>query len=86
LTGGWSASNARRLEAGYSAVNAPCHCNTTTYEGTPLPFPPYKGGRQQEVTAKKLRAQEIADAIIGALKVDDRGFIPEFSVFATNAF
>ena len=45
-----------------------------------------KRGRQQEVTAKKLRAQEIADAIVGALKVDNRGFIPEFSVFATNPF
>ncbi len=45
-----------------------------------------KGSRQQEVTAKKLRAQEIADAIIGALKIDKRGFIPEFSVFATNPF
>ncbi len=45
-----------------------------------------KGGRQQEVTTKKLRAQEIADAIIGALKIDNRGFIPEFSVFATNPF
>ena len=31
-------------------------------------------------------SQEIADAIVGALKVDDRGFIPEFSVFATNPF
>ena len=28
----------------------------------------------------------IADAIVGALKVDSRGFIPEFSVFATNPF
>jgi 3-oxoacyl-[acyl-carrier protein] reductase len=45
-----------------------------------------KLGRQQEASAKKLRAQEIADAIIGALKVDNRGFIPEFSVFATNPF
>jgi len=35
---------------------------------------------------KKLRPQEIADAIVGALEVDDRGFIPEFSVFATNPF
>ena len=45
-------------------------------------------GRQQpqQVSEKKLRAQEIADAIVGALKVDDRGFIPEFSVFATNPF
>jgi len=45
-----------------------------------------KLGRSQEFTDKKLRSKEIADAIIGALKVDNRGFIPEFSVFATNPF
>jgi len=45
-----------------------------------------KVGRNQELSDKKLRSQEIADAIVGALKVDSRGFIPEFSVFATNPF
>jgi 3-oxoacyl-[acyl-carrier protein] reductase len=45
-----------------------------------------KIGRNQEFSDKKLRSQEIADAIIGVLKVDNRGFIPEFSVFATNPF
>jgi 3-oxoacyl-[acyl-carrier protein] reductase len=45
-----------------------------------------KVGRDQAQTEKKLRSEEIADAIIGALKVDNRGFIPEFSVFATNPF
>jgi 3-oxoacyl-[acyl-carrier protein] reductase len=45
-----------------------------------------KGGRSQEFSAKKLRGKEIADAIVGALKIDNRGFIPEFSVFATNPF
>ena len=45
-----------------------------------------KLGREQAVSKKKLRPEEIATAIIGALKVDDRGFIPEFSVFATNPF
>jgi len=45
-----------------------------------------KIGHQQERSEKKLRGREIADAIIGALKVDHRGFIPEFSVFATNPF
>ena len=45
-----------------------------------------KAGHEQEDSAKKLRPEEIADAIIGALKVDSRGFIPEFSVFATNPF
>lgn len=45
-----------------------------------------KVGREQEQSSKKLRPREIADAIVGALEVDDRGFIPEFSVFATNPF
>lgn len=43
-------------------------------------------GYQQQPSPKKLRAREIADAIVGALEIDDRGFIPEFSVFATNPF
>jgi 3-oxoacyl-[acyl-carrier protein] reductase len=43
-------------------------------------------GYEQEQSPKKLRAKEIADAIMGVLAVDDRGFIPEFSVFATNPF
>ena len=43
-------------------------------------------GYPQEASDKKLRASEIADAIVGALKIDDRGFIPEFAVFATNPF
>ena len=45
-----------------------------------------KAGVEREDSDKKLRPQEIADAIVGALKVDGRGFIPEFSVFATNPF
>jgi len=34
----------------------------------------------------KLTSVEIAHAIRGALEMDDRGFIPELSVFATNPF
>ncbi len=45
-----------------------------------------KLGKEQELSDKKLRPEELADAIVGALKIDDRGFIPEFSVFATNPF
>jgi 3-oxoacyl-[acyl-carrier protein] reductase len=45
-----------------------------------------KLGRDQAASEKKLRPDEIAVAIVGALKVDNRGFIPEFSVFATNPF
>ncbi len=44
------------------------------------------GGKPPPRNPKKLRPQEIADAIVGALKIDDRGFLPEFSVFATNPF
>lgn len=45
-----------------------------------------KVGHEQELSEKKLRPEEIAAAIVGALEIDDRGFIPEFSVFATNPF
>ena len=45
-----------------------------------------KAGVERERSDKKLRPKEIADAMVGALKVDARGFIPEFSVFATNRF
>jgi 3-oxoacyl-[acyl-carrier protein] reductase len=44
------------------------------------------GGKPPADNPRKLRPREIADAIVGALKVDDRGFLPEFSVFATNPF
>lgn len=45
-----------------------------------------KVGREQEKSPKKLRPQEIADAVVGVLEIDDRGFVPELSVFATNPF
>jgi 3-oxoacyl-[acyl-carrier protein] reductase len=45
-----------------------------------------KVGVEQQLSDRKLRPREIADAIVGALEIDDRGFIPEFSVFATNPF
>jgi len=44
------------------------------------------GGSGRPYNEKKLRSEEIARAIVGALEIDDRGFIPEFSVFATNPF
>lgn len=43
-------------------------------------------GYTQQASEKKLRPQEIADALIGVLDVDVRGFVPEFAVFATNPF
>ena len=35
---------------------------------------------------KKLSSNEIAHAIISAIEMDDRGFIPELNVWATNPF
>ena len=43
-------------------------------------------GNEQKPSDKKLRPQEIADAVIGVLRMDERGFVPELSVFATNPF
>src|SRR5579872_3972531 len=41
-------------------------------------------GLSQKENSSKLRAQEIAYIVKAALEMDDRGFIPELSVFATN--
>ena len=41
-------------------------------------------GMSQNVNETKLRGEEIAFAVKAALEMDDRGFIPELSVFATN--
>jgi 3-oxoacyl-[acyl-carrier protein] reductase len=43
-------------------------------------------GYSQDDQPKKLHSPQIAQALIGALKLDDVGFIPELSVFATNPF
>lgn len=40
--------------------------------------------REREAAPNKLSPGEIADAIIAVLEMDDRGFIPELSVWATN--
>jgi len=45
-----------------------------------------KAGFEPAESPKKLRPQEIADAIVGVLEIDGRGFIPELAVFATNPF
>lgn len=44
------------------------------------------GGAERPPAENKLRGEEIARAVVGALEIDDRGFIPEFAVFATNPF
>jgi 3-oxoacyl-[acyl-carrier protein] reductase len=41
-------------------------------------------GMSQNVNETKLRGEEIAFAVKASLEMDDRGFIPELSVFATN--
>src|SRR5579864_8358465 len=41
-------------------------------------------GLSQKENPTKLRAQEIAYIVKSALEMDDRGFVPELSVFATN--
>ncbi|MCY7361265.1 MAG: SDR family oxidoreductase [Ignavibacteria bacterium] len=40
--------------------------------------------KERDETAKKLRSEEIAHAIKSVLEMDDRGFIPELTVWATN--
>lgn len=45
-----------------------------------------RAGREQEQSPKKLVPSDIAEAVVGALEVDPRGFVPEFAVFATNPF
>lgn len=41
-------------------------------------------GYDQKLSDRKLRGTEIAHAIVGALTMDDRSFIPELTVWATN--
>lgn len=45
-----------------------------------------RAGGSQVPTPKKLIPEDIAGAVVGALVTDPRGFVPEFSVFATNPF
>ncbi len=40
----------------------------------------------ESINPRKLVAADVAHAVVGALEMDDRGFIPEFSVWATNPF
>jgi 3-oxoacyl-[acyl-carrier protein] reductase len=43
-----------------------------------------RSGRNQEDIPSKLHPVEIAQAAVAMLEMDDRGFIPELSVWATN--
>tara|TARA_B100001758_G_C18273016_1_gene537398 strand:+ start:250 stop:957 length:708 start_codon:yes stop_codon:yes gene_type:complete len=42
--------------------------------------------KEREEVHNKLTPKEIAHSIVSALEMDDRGFIPEFSVWASNPF
>jgi len=44
------------------------------------------GRKERDEVDNKLRSEEIAHAIVSALEMDDRGYIPELSVHATNPF
>jgi 3-oxoacyl-[acyl-carrier protein] reductase len=41
---------------------------------------------EREEISNKLRSEEIAHTIVSTLEMDDRGFIPEVTVWATNPF
>jgi len=43
-------------------------------------------GRERKEVSNKLRSFEIAHTIVSTLEMDDRGFIPEVTVWATNPF
>ena len=43
-------------------------------------------GKQKQEVPNKLRAFEIAHTIVSTLEMDDRGFVPETTVWATNPF
>lgn len=45
-----------------------------------------KNRTEREVQDNKLRPSEISHVIISAIQMDDRGFIPELNVWATNPF
>jgi 3-oxoacyl-[acyl-carrier protein] reductase len=44
------------------------------------------GGSDREEVSNRLRGEEIAHAVVSSLEMDNRGFIPEFMVWATNPF
>jgi len=43
-------------------------------------------GIERKEVKNKLRGDEIAHSIVSALEMDDRGFIPEVTIWATNPF
>lgn len=45
-----------------------------------------RAGYDQQESPKKLIAEDIAHAVVSVLELDNRAFIPELAVFATNPF
>lgn len=43
-------------------------------------------GKERKEVSNKLRGVEIAHTIVSTLEMDDRGFIPEVTIWATNPF
>ena len=41
---------------------------------------------EREEVSNKLNSQEVADTIVSTLKMRDKGFIPEVTIWATNPF
>lgn len=41
-------------------------------------------GQQQTPSGRKLQAEDIAEAIVGVLRLDDRAFVTDLTVWATN--
>jgi 3-oxoacyl-[acyl-carrier protein] reductase len=41
---------------------------------------------ERKEVSKKLRSEEIAHTIVSTLEMDNRGFIPEVTIWATNPF
>jgi hypothetical protein len=56
---------------------------TLTQEGPAIPPLTFTGFEQKE-NPTKLRPEDIAHMVKAILEMDDRGFTPELSVFATN--
>lgn len=46
----------------------------------------FMGQERDELNPRKLVPEDISGAVAGLLLMDERGFVPEFSVFATNPF
>jgi len=46
----------------------------------------FGGATVEKLEAKYLHSEDIAHAVVGALTMEKRGFVPEVTVFATNPF